>query len=166
MSPSCDSILDGIQYALGKRSNLSKPTLEIVSNSILASQKTRKPMRLLEVVAKPIVQVNPQFNENYKWTKDGHDPDKYRVEMKKLKKQVHREKKGVVRELRKDAQFIAGERDAAKQKRQQELREERQRNFAFVTQQAGEMNKAVREFGAKGAGSRGVDMRGRRKIKF
>jgi hypothetical protein len=131
----------------------------LVSNTI----NTRKPMRLLNLAVKPIRQIEPLFNEKYTMTKDGHDPDKSRVKMKQLKKKVKRERKGVARELRIDAQFINSQRTKEKQARGEYLRAERQQNFNMLTDAQGEMNKAVRDFGATGGGSSRTDLRGKQR---
>mmetsp|Transcript_1110 Transcript_1110/g.1853 ORF Transcript_1110/g.1853 Transcript_1110/m.1853 type:complete len:376 (+) Transcript_1110:61-1188(+) len=164
ISPVGDSLLQGIDAALQRAKGEEAKTIsDVVSRDVKHVKASRKPMRLLDVQARAIKSIRPLFNENYKWTKDGHDPDRARAELKKLKRQAHRERKGVARELRKDAQFLAEQRETENQSRVSALRAERQRNFAELTNQAGEMNKAVREFGATGGGSRNVDMRGRRR---
>lgn len=134
-----------------------------LASAIADTRKSRKAMRLMDVAAKSIRVIEPMYNENYKMTKDGHDPDKYRVQMKKLKKDVKRERKGVARELRKDAQFISAQRSQEKQSRMSELRAERIRNYNMLSQDAGEMNKAVRVYGATGGGSSAADLRGKRR---
>jgi hypothetical protein len=136
---------------------------EKIGSAIADTQKARKAMRLLDVAAKSIRIIEPMYNENYKMTKDGHDPDKQRVQMKKLKKDVKRERKGVARELRKDAQFISAQRSQEKQNRVSEMRAERIRNYNLLSQDAGNMNKAVRDFGATGGGSRAANLRGKRR---
>ncbi|GBG31965.1 Nucleolar protein 14 [Hondaea fermentalgiana] len=163
-SPSGDVLLQGIESALARASSSAgKSALQAVQRGIESVQRARKPMRLLDVKARAIQSIRPLYNENYKWTKDGHDPDRDRAELKKLKRQAHRERKGVARELRKDAQFLAEQREMEKQAKSSALRAARHRNFEQLNTQAGEMNKAVRSFGATGGGSRNVDMRGRRR---
>jgi len=74
--------------------------------------KTRKP---LGGTSKPfmIKQLEPVFLENYTPGR-GTDPIKERTELKKLTKKLKREKKGAERELRKDALFLASERQKEK----------------------------------------------------
>ena len=50
----------------------------------------------------------PKFEESYNPNKH-YDPDRDRAEMSKLKAEHKRERKGALRELRKDANFIARE---------------------------------------------------------
>jgi nucleolar protein 14 len=62
----------------------------------------------------------PKFEENF--NPDRHyDPDKERTEAAKLKKEHKREKKGAIRELRKDANILAV----------QSLREKKERDAAY-----------------------------------
>lgn len=49
----------------------------------------------------------PKFEENYSADRN-YDPDQDRVNTSKLRKQVKSERKGAIKELRKDAKFIAG----------------------------------------------------------
>lgn len=62
----------------------------------------------------------PKFEETFDPTKH-YDPDKERSDAAKLQKEYKRERKGAVRELRKDANFIARE----------QLREKRERDAAY-----------------------------------
>jgi len=173
--PCCEILLGGICNLLStgvgqlkgkKRTGVHSElehALQDVQSAIKFSLEKREPMRLLETKARSIQIINPMFNENYKWTKDGHDADKTRVETKRLKKEVKKERKVVARELRKDAVFLSEYKGQEKQKHSTALREERQKNYNFVMEQAGIINKAVREYGAKGGGATGVDMKGRKR---
>jgi nucleolar protein 14 len=120
-------------------------------------------MRLLDQSARSIKLIEPVFNENYRFDKDGHDPDRQRAEVKKLKKLANRERKGVARELRKDAQFIAEVRGKEKQDKYDELRAQRIRNFNMLGNLQGETDKAVRDGGARGAGSSSANLKGKRR---
>jgi len=165
-SASGDVVLKGLATALEKgqkRSKVVRNALGHVNSTIEELEAAREPMRLLKTGAKAIMTIDPLFNERYTWTKDGHDPDKVRAEVKKLRRTAIRERKGVARELRKDAQFLSEQRQKEKQQTVDELRRERQRNFDLLTQNAGSLDKAVRESGARGGGTSRADMRGRRK---
>ncbi|KAJ2638203.1 nucleolar complex protein 14 [Coemansia sp. RSA 1286] len=72
------------------------------------SQVSRIPLKMQSHKPLAIDSVAPMFEANY--SLDTHyDPDRSRNESIKLRRQVNREKRGAVRELRRDAQFIAGE---------------------------------------------------------
>jgi nucleolar protein 14 len=64
----------------------------------------------------------PKFEDSYNPTKH-YDPDRERAELSKLKAEHKRERKGALRELRKDANFIARE----------SLREKKERDKAYET---------------------------------
>jgi nucleolar protein 14 len=64
----------------------------------------------------PIPSYVPKFEENSSNYLRKRDPDHERNEAAKLRRQLKQEKKGAIRELRKDARFLA----VVKQKEQQE----------------------------------------------
>eukprot|EP00511_Aplanochytrium_stocchinoi_P007061 CAMPEP_0204835578 /NCGR_PEP_ID=MMETSP1346-20131115/22984_1 /ASSEMBLY_ACC=CAM_ASM_000771 /TAXON_ID=215587 /ORGANISM="Aplanochytrium stocchinoi, Strain GSBS06" /LENGTH=521 /DNA_ID=CAMNT_0051969703 /DNA_START=179 /DNA_END=1744 /DNA_ORIENTATION=+ len=135
-----------------------------VASRLKSSLRKRKPLRLYDDTPKPIKTYTPDFNDFYTWSKYGDEPDKRKVEMKKLKKQLNREKKGAARELRKDAIFISEQKDKEKLARAKELRAERLANRQWLEAQSQNLNAAIRD-GAKlsGGGTRDVNMKGRRR---
>lgn len=64
-----------------------------------------------------------------------YDPDRERAEMKKLKKLLKSEKKGAIRELRKDSQFMSGLKESARLMQEEERAEKYQKNIAFLQEQ-------------------------------
>ena len=64
-----------------------------------------------------------------------YDPDKYRSDMKKLKKKLNEERKGVVRELRKDSYFMSDVKAKEKAVQEQERAEKHGKNLAFLQEQ-------------------------------
>ncbi|KAL5385354.1 hypothetical protein DPSP01_004813 [Paraphaeosphaeria sporulosa] len=68
----------------------------------------RRPQLLHHHRPLPIKSSIPKFEEDFDPTKH-YDPDKERAEQAKLRKEYKRERKGAMRELRKDASFIARE---------------------------------------------------------
>lgn len=66
----------------------------------------RQPLQLHNHRAQPIRTSIPKFEESFNPDKH-YDPDKERTEASKLQKEYKRERKGALRELRKDANFIA-----------------------------------------------------------
>ncbi|KAI1005129.1 putative nucleolar complex protein 14 [Podosphaera aphanis] len=96
--------------------------------SLLAQAKlSRRPLELHHHRPLAIKTSLPKFEESF--NPDRHyDPDKTRTEMAKLKKEHKREKKGVIRELRKEGRHLAvqslrdkREKDAAYEKKYQRL---------------------------------------------
>lgn len=96
---------------------LNSPSLASHLKSVLASiearlQKaflTRRPLELHHHRPLPIPSNIPKFQETYSLDKKSYDPDQERVEASKLKAELKKERKGALRELRKDSQFIARE---------------------------------------------------------
>jgi len=68
----------------------------------------RKPLRLHNHRPLPIKSAIPKFEEDFNPDKH-YDPDRERAELGKLKAEHKRERKGALRELRKDASFMARE---------------------------------------------------------
>ena len=64
----------------------------------------------------------PKFEESYNPDKH-YDPDRERTELSKLKAEHKRERKGALRELRKDANFIA--RESLREKKERDAQYEK-----------------------------------------
>lgn len=92
-------------------------TLLILLNT---SRLNRRPLTLHNHKPLAIRQSIPKFEESFDPTKH-YDPDKERSDAAKLQKEYKRERKGALRELRKDANFVARE----------QLREKRERDAAY-----------------------------------
>ncbi|KAK0269221.1 nucleolar complex protein 14 [Friedmanniomyces endolithicus] len=92
-----------------------------LSTLLKSSRQTRYPLLLHNHRPQPLRTSNPKFEEGFNPDKH-YDPDRERSDAAKLRKEVKREKKGAVRELRKDGAFVARE----------ELREKRERDADFV----------------------------------
>lgn len=85
---------------------------EELTKLIDETQAHRQPLRLHAHRAIPLASFIPKFDEGGR-SRGGHapfDPDSARSEAAKLKALVKKERKGAVRELRKDSQFLAQER--------------------------------------------------------
>lgn len=93
---------------------------------IALSQSTarRRPLELHHHRPLPIKTSVPKFEEGFNPNKH-YDPDRERAESNKLKKEYKRERKGAVRELRKDAAFMHRE----------SLREKKERDLAYERKQ-------------------------------
>ncbi|KAJ1732884.1 nucleolar complex protein 14 [Coemansia biformis] len=82
---------------------------EHLTEQLQQAQASRVPLKLQHHRPLAIASVAPRFESNY--SLDVHyDPDRARGETTKLRRQLGRERRGAVRELRRDAQFIATER--------------------------------------------------------
>lgn len=88
----------------------------------------RRPLELLHKKAVGIKLIDPKFREDGIHEKDGD------TEAQKLQRLVKRETKGVIRELRRDAAFVAEQRDKEKEIREQE-REAKMRSVMSMLEQ-------------------------------
>lgn len=91
------------------------------------AQLSRRPLELHHHKPLAIKTVIPKFEDSFDPTKH-YDPDRERAELAKLRKEHKRERKGAMRELRKDAAFMAREnlrvkkeKDAAYEKKYKRL---------------------------------------------
>ena len=73
------------------------------------SQQSRRPLALQAHKPIPIATYVPRFEHSSSNYLRNRDPDHERNETAKLKAQYKQERKGAIRELRKDARFLAGE---------------------------------------------------------
>ncbi|KAI8052601.1 nucleolar protein 14 [Gilbertella persicaria] len=80
-------------------------------------KRIKTPLRMQSHRPIPIAQHLPKFENAYSMDRH-YDPDHERSQQRKLEAQLKKEKKGALRELRKDSQFIARER--AKERKQKD----------------------------------------------
>ncbi|KAK5145011.1 nucleolar complex protein 14 [Rachicladosporium monterosium] len=116
------------------------PASEHLTTLLGPSRQTRRPLLLHNHRPQPLRTSNPKFEEGFNPDKH-YDPDRERSDAAKLRKEVNREKKGAVRELRKDGAFVARE----------ELREKRERDADFVKRE----RRLVAEIAQEGRESQG-----------
>ena len=91
-----------------------------IQHLLRQARLTRRPLLLHNHRPLAIKSSIPKFEESYNPDKH-YDPDRDRAELSKLKAEHKRERKGALRELRKDANFIARE----------SLREKKERDSAY-----------------------------------
>jgi nucleolar protein 14 len=97
-------------------------TLLTIQNHIKSARLARRPLALHNHRPLAIKTSIPKFEESY--NPDRHyDPDSERAASSKLKAEYKKERKGALRELRKDASFMA--REGLKQKRERDAEYER-----------------------------------------
>ncbi|KAK0100277.1 nucleolar complex protein 14 [Cadophora gregata] len=114
-----------------KLSGNTQKTLTTVSQKLTVlldqSRLARRPLELHHHKPLAIKTSIPKFEDNFNPERH-YDPDRERTELAKLKKEHKRERKGAIRELRKDSRILASsslkqkkERDAAYEKKQKRL---------------------------------------------
>jgi len=112
-----------------------KGLLEQIRSKSEEIQKSRNPLSSTGIARPPAIkQFNPRFEDDFVKGKD-YDPDRERAEERKLKKQIRKEERGAIRELRKDAAFMAAVRDQEKARLQARLDTSAKRAISFLQQQ-------------------------------
>jgi nucleolar protein 14 len=84
-----------------------------------------------EALVPTIREYQPAYIEGYNPSK-GVDPDKERAQIKKLTQKMKREKRGAMRELRRDGAFLARQRDEAFERDEQERKAKVQRVMSIL----------------------------------
>ncbi|KAK9452236.1 nucleolar protein 14 [Limtongia smithiae] len=95
-------------------------TRDLLQKLIKFQTSTRRPLALQQHKPIPIPMNVPKFEENYSVDRKSYDPNLQRQEIGKLKAQLKKERKGALRELRKDNAFVAREKLKAKKKKDEE----------------------------------------------
>ena len=113
---------------------MTKASLE---NHLLHARKSLRPLTLHYHRPLPIKTYIPKFEETYSLDKRSYDPNADRVALSKLKAEYKREKKGVLRELRKDSRFIAREKLKGDKKSSKEYHEKMRRLTALIQTEEG-----------------------------
>ena len=104
------------------------------------SLQTRQPLRLHNHRPLPIKTSFPKFEESYDPSKH-YDPDRERSDLSKLKAEHKKERKGALRELRKDASFMARESLKEKKERDQAYEKKFKRLVAEIQGEEGREGK-------------------------
>ncbi|KAK5131302.1 hypothetical protein LTR08_001141 [Meristemomyces frigidus] len=140
----------------------AKQTRQKLAILLQQAYLSRRPLTLHYHKAQPIRTSIPKFEEGFNPDKH-YDPDKERSESRKLRKEVQREKKGAVRELRKDGNFIAREQLGRKRTEDAEYEKKQRRLVAEIQGEAGaERREGFARERAAGGGARGGAARGGR----
>ncbi|CUS12600.1 unnamed protein product [Tuber aestivum] len=108
-----------------------------LENHLFHARKSLRPLTLHYHRPLPIKTYIPKFEETYSLDKRSYDPDADRVALSKLKAEHKREKKGALRELRKDSRFIAREKLKEDKKTSKEYHEKMRRLTAMIQTEEG-----------------------------
>ncbi|KAI9845857.1 MAG: nucleolar complex protein 14 [Sclerophora amabilis] len=111
-------------------------TAELLQRLLRQSLASRRPLALHHHRPLAIKSSIPKFEESYDLNKH-YDPNRDRADLAKLKAEHKRERKGAMRELRKDANFIARESLKEKKERDQEYDKKYKRLVAEIQGEEG-----------------------------
>jgi nucleolar protein 14 len=110
---SLPELFEGVASALAEAAAADTPYAaqveevhEALAESVAGGVKSRRAL-VQRLPAAQVRSFNPLFEENYRPGKD-YDPSAERAEVKKLGRKLKSEKRGALKELRRDAKFIAG----------------------------------------------------------
>lgn len=139
--------------ALVSLAELDVPALSHLETRLQSAQANRRPITLHAHRAVPLASFIPKFDEGGRGSRrydggHGHgnsDPDAERAQAQKLRALVRKEKKGAVRELRRDAQFLAQHRAEEKRKEADEYRGKMGKIVAALGEERSEEKRRERE---------------------
>ncbi|KAJ6014002.1 hypothetical protein N7540_008593 [Penicillium herquei] len=126
-------------------------TLDKLASHLEQSRLTRRPLLLHNHRPLAIKSAIPKFEENFNPDKH-YDPDRERAESNRLKAEIKRERKGAMRELRKDASFVAREKLREKKERDAEYEKKYKRLVAEIQNEEG---RAANEYEREKRGRQG-----------
>ncbi|KAJ2558098.1 nucleolar complex protein 14 [Coemansia sp. RSA 1933] len=117
---------------------------EYVGEQLEQAMAQRHPLKLQYHKPLAIGSVAPKFESSY--SLDVHyDPDRDRNESIKLRRQVNRERRGVIRELRRDAQFVAGQRLAQQREKDSAYAAKMKKAWGVLEDDQSQMKKMDRQ---------------------
>jgi len=110
-----------------------------IASILRESALAREPLgKTFKESVKPAKQYNPRFEEDYAAGKD-YDIDRDRSERKRLRRELKREHRGAVRELRKDNKFLASVKNKEVEERKEDLQRKYNKQFHFLEEQQSDM---------------------------
>ncbi|KAJ0980144.1 hypothetical protein J5N97_008399 [Dioscorea zingiberensis] len=115
------------------RNNL-EDIAELIKKKTDEHRRLRRPLQMRKQKPQPIKLLNPKFEEDYVKGRD-YDPDRERAEMKKMKRRLKSEKKGAMRELRKDNHFLFQVKQKDRMHEEEERTEKYGKAMAFLQEQ-------------------------------
>lgn len=109
------------------------------------SRQARQPLRLQAHKPIPIPSYVPKFETTTSNYLRRQDPDRDRNEAAKLRNQYKQERKGAIRELRKDAKFLAGVEQQKQKEKDRAYHERMKRVFGSIEGERAEEKAMERE---------------------
>lgn len=143
---SSDACRSHLPASLGDRADKLQAKLE---RMVTVASLARRPLELHHHRPLAIKTFIPKFEETFDPDKH-YDPDRERAELAKLKKEHKKERKGAMRELRKDANFMARENLRVKKAKDEAYEKKYKRLVAEIQSEEGrEANNYEREKNAR-----------------
>ncbi|KAJ2649059.1 nucleolar complex protein 14 [Coemansia sp. RSA 1250] len=111
-----------------------------LADQLTSARESRIPLKMQYHKPLAIASVAPKFESSYN-PETHYDPDRDRSEILKLRRQVARERRGAVRELRRDAQFLAGERLKEQKEKDKSYADKMKKAWSVLESDQSEMKK-------------------------
>ena len=116
---------------------IAKPASKHLTASLTTARLARRPLELHHHKPRAIRTSVPLFDEHFNPTKH-YDPDPDRSETAKLRKEHKKEKKSAMRELRRDAEFVAREKLRERKEKDRVYEEKFRRIIGGIEREEGE----------------------------
>ncbi|KAI0268141.1 Nop14-like protein [Gloeopeniophorella convolvens] len=120
-------------------------TIDSARRLLKFSRQARRPLRLQTHKPIPIPSYIPKFGSTSSSYLRAQDPDHERNEAAKLRKQYKEERKGAIRELRKDARFLAGVEQEKQREKDRTYNERMKKVFGGIEHERAEEKAIERE---------------------
>ncbi|KAL0070159.1 nucleolar complex protein 14 [Marasmius tenuissimus] len=140
-------VLKGLQVTkLGKAVQTSlTSTTDALGRLLKFALQSRRPLMLQAHKPIPIPSYVPKFDSTSSSYLRAQDPDKERKEASKLRNEYKKERKGAIRELRKDAKFLAGVEQAKQKDKDRSYNESMKKAFSSIESERAEQKSMERE---------------------
>ncbi|KAF9073180.1 nucleolar protein 14 [Rhodocollybia butyracea] len=123
----------------------AKSSTEIIERLLKFARQSRRPLQLQAHKAIPIPSYVPKFDTTSSSYLKHQDPDRERNEAAKLRNEYKKERKGAIRELRKDARFLAGVEQAKQKEKDRSYNDRMKRVFGSLESERAEEKAMDRE---------------------
>ncbi|KAJ3735050.1 nucleolar protein 14 [Lentinula guzmanii] len=123
----------------------AKSTKEMIEQLLKFARQSRRPLMLQAHKAIPIPSYVPKFDSTSSSYLRHQDPDRERNEASKLRNEYKKERKGAIRELRKDARFLAGVEQIKQREKDRSYNERIKRAFGALESERAEEKAMERE---------------------
>ena len=117
----------------------------MVRRMLKFSRQTRRPLHLQAHKPIPIPSYIPKFGSSSSSYLRAQDPDHERTDASRLKKQYKEERKGAIRELRKDARFLASVQQQQQQEKDRAYNDNMKKVFGSLETERAEQKALERE---------------------
>ncbi|KAL5508166.1 NOP14 [Sanghuangporus vaninii] len=120
-------------------------TKDTINRLLKFARQSRKPLALQAHKPIPIATYIPKFESHSSGYLRKNDPDQERAAAAKLRYQYKQERKGAIRELRKDARFMASIKEKEQQEKDRSYTDSMNKVFASIERERAEQKKMEKE---------------------